>query len=245
MYAISLTSIPPRYATLGPVLASLLAQRPAPARVILALPDTPARFAPAPPPALPEGVTLLRVPGDDGPATKVLPAARALAGQTCRLIYCDDDWILPQGWAARLLAAAGDGYAAAAAGFALDRLKRQSHRPADPRFTDIAEGHAGVCIRPDWLAGTDCTPPAAAWPVDDIWLSAQLARQGIGIRLARDARAGMRLATDDAHALQHARIGGRTRHEANLACLAEVTARYGIWPPLSSTARAARPSSAP
>lgn len=230
MYAISLTSIPPRYPRLGPVLASLLAQRPAPCCVILALPEPPARFAPAPPPALPKGVTLLRTATDEGPATKVLPAARALTGHIDRLIYCDDDWILPPDWAAHLLDAAGDTHAAAGAGFDLHRLKRQSHRAPDPRFTDIAQGYAGVCIRPDWLAGPDCTPPPAAWPVDDIWLSAQLARQGIAVRLTRDARRGMRLATDDVHALQHAVIGGRTRHEANSACAQEVYTRYGIWP---------------
>ena len=231
MYAIALTSIPPRYARLGPVLASLHAQRPAPACVILALPDRPARFAPAPMPETPAGVEVWRVPVDEGPATKVLPAARALAGRLDRLIYCDDDWILPQGWAAALLAAADDGHAAAAAGFDVHRLKRQSHRVPDPALTDIAQGYAGVCVRPDWLAGPGCTPPPAAWPVDDIWLSGQLARQGIGIRLVRGARAGMRLAIDDAHALQHARFGGRDRHASNRACVAEVTARHGLWPP--------------
>ena len=232
-YAISLTSIPPRYSRLKPVLESLLAQRPAPARIILALPERPARFAAALPPPVPRGVEVWRVPEDEGPATKVLPAARALAGRVDRLIYCDDDWILPQGWAACLLAASNDTVAAAGAGFDLARLKRQSHRHPDPGFTDIAQGYAGVCIRPDWLAAADCAPSRAAWAVDDVWLSAQLARQGIAIRLQRAARCGMQLATDDAHALQHAVIDGQTRHAANLACVADVTARYGLWPPLS------------
>jgi hypothetical protein len=227
MYAISLTSIPPRYPRLGPVLASLLAQRPAPARVILALPETPARFAPAPPPEVPEGVEIRHLPRDEGPATKVLPAARALTGRIDRLIYCDDDWLMPQGWAAALLAAADDSHAAAASGFGLGRLKRR-HRPGR---TDIAQGFAGVCIRPEWLAGPGCTPPPAAWPVDDIWLSAQLARQGIAIRLAPEARNGLRLAYDDAHALQDATIGGRARAAATRACLDAITARYGLWPP--------------
>lgn len=231
MYAISLTSIPPRYPRLGPVLASLLAQRPAPCCVILALPDIPARFAPAPPPALPEGVTLLHSATDEGPGTKVLPAARALTGHIDRLIYCDDDWIMPPDWAAALLAATDEGHAAAVSGFGLDRLGRR-HSPA-PGLADIAQGFAGVCIRPVWLAGPGCTPPPAAWPVDDIWLSAQLARQGIGIRLAPRARAGMRPAFDDAHALQRAVIDGRDRAAANRACLDAITARYGLWPPAS------------
>jgi hypothetical protein len=68
--------------------------------------------------------------------------------------------------------------------------------------------------------------------VDDVWLAAQLARQGIGIRPAPGATDGMRLAAEDACALQDAVIDGRGRHAANLACAAEVTARFGIWPPL-------------
>ena len=39
MYAIALTSSPPRLARLGPVLEALLAQEPAPERVLLCLPE--------------------------------------------------------------------------------------------------------------------------------------------------------------------------------------------------------------
>lgn len=230
-YAISLTSIPPRYTRLGPVLESLLAQRPAPAQVILALPARHARFDPAPVPPLPGGITLLRVARDEGPATKVLPAARLLAAGGLRLIYCDDDWVAPTGWAARLLAAGGERVAVAGAGFDLQRLKRRSGRGPAPGFADIAQGYAGVSIRPEWLSGPGCSPPATAWPVDDVWLSGQLARQGIAIRLQRAARHGLRLAYQDPHALQDAVIGGRARHAANLACADELTARYGLWPP--------------
>jgi len=230
-YAISLTSIPPRHHRLGPVLRSLVAQDPAPARVILCLPQRSARFDPAPLPVLPDRVEVMRVARDEGPATKVLPAARALAGRLDRLIYCDDDWIMPQGWAARLLRAGAPHEAVAAAGFDIDRLKRRSHRAKNPAFCDIAQGFAGVSIRPGWLSGPECGPPPEAWAVDDLWLSAQLARQGIPIRLDPVARDGARVAYEDAHALQGAAIAGRKRHAANLACVAQVTARYGLWPP--------------
>ncbi|WP_412506615.1 hypothetical protein [Roseovarius sp. SYSU LYC5161] len=106
MYAIALTSIPPRFARLAPVLDGLLAQEPRPARVFLCLPRRYRRFpGPVTPPALPPGVTLLRCDDDPGPAGKALIAARHLAGQADRLIYCDDDWIMQPGWAAALLAA--------------------------------------------------------------------------------------------------------------------------------------------
>ena len=231
MYAISLTSIPPRYARLGPVLESLLAQRPAPGRVLLCLPQRPMRFAPASWPKVPDGVEVLPLAGDIGPASKVLPAARLLAGQGGRLIYCDDDWIMPQGWAARLLAG-DESEAVAGSGFDLRRLRRMGQAAARAGYADIAQGFAGVAVRPDWLAAAECAPPPVAWPVDDIWLSAQLARQGVSIRLAPEARAGIRPAYTDAHGLQDAVIDGRDRAAANRACLDEITARYGLWPPL-------------
>jgi len=234
MYAISLTSIPPRYPQLGPVLESLLAQRPAPDRVILSLPERYARFAPAALPALPDGVDVLHVPQDEGPATKVLPAARALAGRVDRLIYCDDDWLMPPDWAARVLCAQSDREAVAASGFDVSRLRRHSHCAAGPERADIAQGFAGVAVRPEWFARAGQSPPPAAWPVDDIWLSAQLAILGIPIRLVPAARDGARPANADRHALQSARIGGRDRHASNLACLDMLTARFGLWPPLDS-----------
>jgi len=233
MYAISLTSIPPRLARLGPVLDSLLAQDPPPAGVFLCLPRRYRRFhGPAVPPALPRGVTLLRPPDDNGPASKVLPAARMLAGREMALLYCDDDWLMPPGWAARLLRGWRGTDAVAGAGFGVERLKRQPQRAFSAARVDIAQGYAGVLVRPEWLADDHCAPPPAAWPADDIWLSGQLARQGIAVRLQRDARAGMRLAIVDHHALQDAVIDGRTRHAADLAGAEELTARYGLWPPL-------------
>ncbi|MGK7651750.1 hypothetical protein ACSQ76_04785 [Roseovarius sp. B08] len=231
MYAISLSSIPPRFSRLGPVLASLLAQRPAPAQVILTLPAQYNRFSgPVTPPPLPDGVTLLRCESDLGPATKALPAARALADTDLRLIYCDDDWLYAPDWAAQLLTKGEE----ATTGQAWDiaRLGRVG------TGTDIAQGFAGVCIRPAWLAAPDMDPPPEARPVDDIWLSGQLARQGIPVRARPKARQHMRPAYDDAHALQDI----SARDAANRASAARLHALYGIWPerPSPSTARAAR-----
>jgi len=231
MYAIALTSIPPRLPRLGPVLESLLAQRPAPARVILCLPRVWRRFPGAAPelPCLPAGVETLRLDDDLGPACKALGPAPLLAGQIERLIYCDDDWLMPPGWAAALLAARGAGEAVAASGFSMARLKRETQNR--PGFVDIAQGFSGVLVDPAWLCGAGLAPPQAARAVDDIWLSGQLARQGVPIRLAPRARAGLVPAFSDAHALQKARTDGRARQEANLACADLLTRRYGLWPP--------------
>ncbi|MGR3311995.1 hypothetical protein [Roseovarius indicus] len=231
MYAIALTSIPPRLARLGPVLASLLAQDPAPARVLLCLPPEWARYAgDAHLPVLPDGVEVIMSETDFGPATKAIASSRALGGTIDRLIYCDDDWLMPPGWAASLLATRHEGEAVAASGWSVERLKRRSTAP--PGCVDIAQGFSGVLIDPRWLAGEDLAPPPEAWAVDDIWLSGQLARQGIAARLAKGAREGMTPAFDDTHALQDAVIGGRSRHEANLACIERLTRNHAIWPAL-------------
>ena len=216
MYAISLSSIPPRFDRLAPVLHSLLTQRPAPAQVILCLPARYRRFPGSfDIPSLPDGVTLMAADDDLGPATKVLPAARALAGRLGALIYCDDDWLAQPGWAAALLAASRPGHAVTGAGFGVERLKR---RPAPGSTgTDIAQGFSGVLIDPAWLSDPETAPPPPARMVDDIWLSGHLARQGIPVLTAAHARA-----------------------RANRACADLLHARYGICPPVPTTASAAR-----
>ena len=56
-------------------------------------------------PDLPRGIRLILLDEDFGPATKVLPAARDLAGQDVELIFCDDDQAYDRDWAARFLRA--------------------------------------------------------------------------------------------------------------------------------------------
>jgi len=220
MYALSLTSIPPRFARLAPVLTALLAQRPRAIEVFLTLPRHYIRFpGPVTPPDLPKGVTLLWHNTDLGPATKALPAARHLAGTGLRLVYCDDDWIYPPHWAQSLLkqndvAVTGQAWDSA-------RLGRKG------TGVDDAQGFPGVSVCPNWLAGSDTYPPKHAIAADDIWLSGQLARQNIALRTAPEARNGMILAFNDDHALQDATL----RNTANRVCAAEIHARYGIWPP--------------
>ena len=231
MYAISLTSIPPRFGCLMPVLRSLLTQRPAPERIYLCLPRQYRRFPGiVNAPEMPAGVEVLWSDADLGPATKVLPAARHLAGSGVKLIYCDDDWIMAPDWAANLLAEPHPLTAVTGQGFGIARLGRISGHLAGCGMVDVAQGYAGVLIDPAWLAGAGLDPPPDAWAVDDIWLSGQLARQGITIRAAPAARIGMHPAYEDIAALQSAAIGGKSRDTANRACAALLHARFGIWP---------------
>ena len=229
MYAISLTTIPPRFHRIKPVLESLLAQDPAPSQVIVCLPRTYRRFPEKfETPVLPNGVRLLWSDTDFGPATKAIPAARVLRGHCRTLIYCDDDWIASPKWAASLLSAHTETHAATGSGYAIDRLGRVTKTQQD--CVDIAQGFSGVAISPQWLAEEEVDPPDVAWPVDDIWLSGHLARQGISIRNIPSARAEQSTAYEDQHALQGSTVLGRSRDAANRDCIELLNRRYRIWP---------------
>lgn len=99
-HIISLSTIPPRFGALGPALHSLLRQRSRPEAVELYIPKTYRRFPQwgGALPEVPEGVRIVRVEEDLGPATKVLPAAKRWLGQGIELIYVDDDRIFHQDW---------------------------------------------------------------------------------------------------------------------------------------------------
>jgi hypothetical protein len=105
-HVISLTTIPPRFDKIGPTLQSLLAQRSRPVAVELYIPASYRRFPGwgGALPEVPEGVTIRRVGQDLGPATKILPAARAWRGTGVELLYVDDDQVFAPNWAERSLA---------------------------------------------------------------------------------------------------------------------------------------------
>ena len=239
-YAISLTTIPPRFDRLGPVLRCLLAQVPTPAEVLLCVPQNYDRFPGAfELPAVPEGVTVLRGGADLGPGMKAIKGARYLLGRIPGLIYCDDDWLMGPDWARHLLNAKKGDEAVAGQGFNVDRLRRVS--TCANGYCDIAQGFSGVLADPLVLAEAEAPTEVASRVVDDIWLSAHMAGEGIAIRQAPLARHAIRPAFDDGHGLQGQQFDAKDRAEANLQCVAAMASRYGIWPDVCpKTAIAAR-----
>ncbi|EPX76335.1 hypothetical protein [Salipiger mucosus] len=224
MAIVSLTSIPPRFAALGSTLESLLAQRPAPEAVLLCLPRGYRRFpGPVTPPKLPEGVRLVWSDVDHGPALKLLPALRAVPDPASEIAICDDDWLYGPGWLSALKAARRPGVAVAGSTWEVRRLKRQGG--------SVVQGFAGVLLRAGMFDAQVLCPPPEAWAVDDIWISGQLARRGVGIVEAPAARAAI-TPRDSPGALQGARVDGRSRAAANAACTELLYDWYGIWPPL-------------
>jgi hypothetical protein len=277
-YVISLSSIPPRFDRIGPVLKALRDQKARPEAVELYIPRSYRRFPEwgGGLPEVPEGVTIVRVEKDLGPATKVLPAARARRGQDIEIFYVDDDKIYSSTHAQTALALrkrfpraaiGGGGFSLRAnLGYDLpDGPKPQMvasyttfmtfdhqwrrflgvlhgavtgqpptkarRRPIQKSgYADIAEGYAGVLVRPDYFQDEAFDIPPVIWAVDDIWLSGMLARQGIPIWVDRslykfDPAQG--IGTIDP--LYHAVIEGLNRDAANRACIDYMRATYGIW----------------
>ena len=103
---ISLSTIPPRFGAIRPVLESLLKQDVGPEEVRLYLPRKYRRFPDydGSLPDVPKGVRIVRVADDLGPASKVLFAAEELRGEDCDIFYCDDDMILEKTRGSRLRA---------------------------------------------------------------------------------------------------------------------------------------------
>lgn len=100
MRIISLTTIPPRFAMLGPTLASLLRQKEPADRILLYVPRYYRRF----PgyggglPEVPAGIEIRRPETDYGPASKVLHALRDFDGTGTEILFCDDDRKYYPGW---------------------------------------------------------------------------------------------------------------------------------------------------
>ena len=107
MYVISLSTIPPRFKTMGPTLEMLVSQTPSPEAVILYLPRRYRRFPEwdGTLPEVPKGVEIRLVDEDFGPASKVLHAKREFEGTGIDILFCDDDMHYRQGWAASFLRA--------------------------------------------------------------------------------------------------------------------------------------------
>ncbi|MEP2530817.1 glycosyltransferase family 2 protein [Shimia sp.] len=105
MYVISLSTIPPRFSTMGPTLELLVQQDPKPDAVILYLPKRYRRFPDwdGTLPDVPKGVEIRQVDEDFGPASKLLHALREFEDEAVDILFCDDDMNYRQGWARAFL----------------------------------------------------------------------------------------------------------------------------------------------
>ena len=278
-HVISLSTIPPRFDRIGPCLQSLLRQKLRPEAIELYIPQSYRRFPQwgGGLPQVPEGVRIIRVEQDFGPATKALPAVCAYRGQDIDILYVDDDHVYARDWSQRCAEVRREhpDKALCAAGTSVELIGR-AWRPDDgpqpravharrnieqwqfqlrrllwilgirgpgqaalqPRWRklrqsghmDIAEGYAGVAIRPEFLDDAALTIPPVIWAVDDVWISGHLARRGVPIWADRRLdRAQMVLEASRAFPLYKAVLEGADRPTANLACVDYMRDTYGIW----------------
>ena len=265
MRIISLTAIPPRFAGLGPTLESLAAQ--GADQVRLHIPRAYRRFPDwdGSLPAVPAGVQIIRCDTDLGPATKILPAARDLRGQDAQILFCDDDCIVPRGWADRLFAlqarrpdqavavyvrpsylpdtAPPTGRQAWQVPIAWDmpyRASRLAHKilgtPVAHRkpfwisgYGDVFFGVGGVVVRPGFFDDAAFDIPDIAWLVDDIWLSAMLARRGIRIYCPSRVALPRSQDTSEQDSLLGATFQGKGRQELNRAAAQYCRDHFGVW----------------
>ncbi len=108
MLVISLSSIPPRFDSLGPALEALVSQDVPVDHVILYIPKVYRRFPDydGELPAVPAGVEIRQPDEDYGPASKVLHAVRDFADTPeTDILFCDDDLIYQPDWARQFVTA--------------------------------------------------------------------------------------------------------------------------------------------
>ncbi|WP_446012003.1 glycosyltransferase family 2 protein [Candidatus Electrothrix sp.] len=98
-----------------------------------------------------------------------------------------------------------------------------------PGYVDILFGVCGVVVRPEFFDDEAFNIPDEAWFVDDFWLSAQLARNGVRIycpwRLPcpRSSEAGAQ------EALLDLELAGAGRQALNQKATVFCQKKYGIW----------------
>lgn len=257
---ISLTSIPSRIGGIGPVVESLRSQTARIDAIILWVPRTYRRveFRDHIFPKPPRGIEIRYCDVDYGPATKVLPAAKAFADEDVRIIYCDDDEIYQPDWAQTLVSAsekypddcvAINGLCASSIdheffsrswqfrtlNIATFDLYRQFYRRRQPWKrpgigpVDICQGFGGVLVRPKFFGPEVYEIPDVLWTVDDIWLSGHLATRGVTIRRVSDRKKCEKSNLAGVDDLTSHTYNSIGRIKADHMCVEHYRRNYGIW----------------
>lgn len=96
-------------------------------------------------------------------------------------------------------------------------------------YGEILFGVGGVVVRPDFFDEVAFDVPAEAWAVDDIWLSAQLARRGIPIYCPFRHPLPRALDHAETSALFDLTVDGRDRQLLNRSAAEYCRDRFQIW----------------
>ena len=97
-------------------------------------------------------------------------------------------------------------------------------------YLDVFEGFGGVMVRPDFFDARVFDIPQVAFAVDDVWLSGMALAAGHPTWAMAHAPQPSAGPGSGRAALLTTVIEGAGRDESNLAAVAHLRERYGIWP---------------
>ncbi|MDJ0627130.1 MAG: glycosyltransferase family A protein [Rhodobacter sp.] len=97
-------------------------------------------------------------------------------------------------------------------------------------YVDVFEGRGGVLVRPEYFDEAAFDIPAVAWAVDDVWLSACVARQGLPIWLEANIPDPTDTEAEAFDPLCRSVVDGADRETANRRAVEHMRAAYGLWP---------------
>lgn len=121
--------------------------------------------------------------------------------------------------------------------YRLARLSHKFFRTAVPwrrpigkgGYGEIFFGVAGVVVKPDFFDAIAYDIPEQAWAVDDVWLSAQLARRGIAIFCPRRHPMPREAGQANTDALLNLELAGVGRRELNRIAARYCQEKFGVW----------------
>ena len=182
-------------------------------------------------------------------------------------MFCDDDCIVPKGWAKHLFdlqaKRAGEAvavYVRPAQGYISNAVRVPGWRAWQlpirydlpyrasrlaskmfgtptfqrrpfiiPGYGEIFFGVCGVVVRPEFFDAVAYDIPDIARPVDDVWLSANLARKGISIYCPWMAALPAFSDSTNIAGLLTTAFYGKSRQELNSAAALHCQKNFGIW----------------
>lgn len=96
-------------------------------------------------------------------------------------------------------------------------------------YADVFFGVCGVVVKPDFFDEEAYNIPDEAWTVDDVWLSAQLARRNIPLYCPGRLPCPRSSEAEQKDALLDLEFQGDTRQESNRKAAQYCQKKYGIW----------------
>lgn len=111
-------------------------------------------------------------------------------------------------------------------------LRARGPKPArySSGYVDVMEGFQGVLVKPGFFDNAVFQVPEVCRPVDDIWLSASMARNHIPIWLDYNIAAGTQTDSHYCDPLCDSTFGGLGRIELDRAAIEYCQSTYGVWP---------------